>query len=389
MKSFFKFKYLFLSLVTVVTVLFGTVAFAKETSTVTFSYVGGGVEFKIYRAGDIGSDNKAVLTGDFAKYNVDVDDVSSANTLAMYAQRDNLSPYLTTLTNGSHNAVFTGLERGLYLITGADCVYGNKKYIAKPVLLSVPNTDEKRNIKLVGKYETEKTPTPPGPGPSDDTINISVLKVWNGSHRESSITAQLLKDGTVYNEVVLSSSNNWRYTWHNLSENSKWTVTEKNISGEYEVKIDKDGKVFIITNTYKEKHETTTEGTTAEVTTSEEHHEKTTEPTKPNEPDEPDEPDRPDVPDNPSTPPDNNEPPTPDENTPPGHTPEYGETGNKLNRPNKDTEPPKGSDEKEFGRPNKSEKLPQTGQLWWPVPILSSFGILCLIVGIGYKREEE
>lgn len=33
-----------------------------------------------------------------------------------------------------------------------------------------------------------------------------------------------------------------------------------------------------------------------------------------------------------------------------------------------------------------SSKLPQTGQLWWPVPILFALGLLCLIIGVVRRR---
>ena len=32
-------------------------------------------------------------------------------------------------------------------------------------------------------------------------------------------------------------------------------------------------------------------------------------------------------------------------------------------------------------------KLPQTGQLWWPVPVLAAAGLVC--IGIGIKRRKE
>ena len=35
---------------------------------------------------------------------------------------------------------------------------------------------------------------------------------------------------------------------------------------------------------------------------------------------------------------------------------------------------------------SKSQYLPQTGQLWWPVAVLSCAGLLFLIIGIGKKR---
>lgn len=36
-----------------------------------------------------------------------------------------------------------------------------------------------------------------------------------------------------------------------------------------------------------------------------------------------------------------------------------------------------------------SKKIPQTGQLWWPVPVLLSAGFLCLIVGLLRRRKKE
>lgn len=36
--------------------------------------------------------------------------------------------------------------------------------------------------------------------------------------------------------------------------------------------------------------------------------------------------------------------------------------------------------------PTKPGKLPQTGQLWWPVPVLLCAGLLCLVIGIIRRR---
>ncbi len=37
----------------------------------------------------------------------------------------------------------------------------------------------------------------------------------------------------------------------------------------------------------------------------------------------------------------------------------------------------------------KSGKLPQTGQLWWPVPVLVVVGLLCLLVGFWKRAKDE
>ena len=33
------------------------------------------------------------------------------------------------------------------------------------------------------------------------------------------------------------------------------------------------------------------------------------------------------------------------------------------------------------------KKLPQTGQLWWPVPVLACAGLGCIAVGLFRRRE--
>lgn len=39
--------------------------------------------------------------------------------------------------------------------------------------------------------------------------------------------------------------------------------------------------------------------------------------------------------------------------------------------------------------PTKPGKLPQTGQLWWPVPVLLCAGLLCLVIGILHRRGQQ
>ena len=36
-----------------------------------------------------------------------------------------------------------------------------------------------------------------------------------------------------------------------------------------------------------------------------------------------------------------------------------------------------------------SAKLPQTGQLWWPVPILALGGLALLAIGLGLKKRQR
>lgn len=41
------------------------------------------------------------------------------------------------------------------------------------------------------------------------------------------------------------------------------------------------------------------------------------------------------------------------------------------------------------GPPEKPDKLPQTGQLWWPVPVLICLGLACIAVGLIRRRRDS
>lgn len=395
MKQGFKWRYFAAIAAVLIFGLFQASALAQETSTIKFSYVGEGVEFKIYKVGAISSNKEVTLTGDFSGYSVSFENTAAAQTLAAYALRDKIIPNATSTTNSEYNAVFSDLSRGVYLITGETYTNGRKRYTALPVLVSVLNDKNNRNVSINGKYEVKDISTPGGGTPSEETKEVSVLKVWKGNTDKYDVTVQLLRDGIIYSEVVLNSDNNWRKTWKGLGDSYSWTVVEKNVAEGYEVSIEKDGSVFIITNTYKptipEEPNTPDKEKTTEVTTA-------TEETKTSEdpgitetsvtPDEPhdhnppsDSGDEPNS-DNPDDGPDSGNKsvalgsPKGDQ-TPPDD--EDGNVGNKLNRPNNPADVPGSA----------GEKLPQTGQLWWPVPVLACVGILFIIIGMGYRREEE
>ena len=70
-----------------------------------------------------------------------------------------------------------------------------------------------------------------------------------------------------------------------------------------------------------------------------------------------------------------------EKNIPDSYRVEYSKNGEKIYIVNyvKDSETPD---------PDKPEKLPQMGQLWWPVPILTLAGLSAMIIGM-FKRKAE
>ena len=97
------------------------------------------------------------------------------------------------------------------------------------------------------------------PSPSEDTVDRRVIKLWQDDVQElrpSEVVIELLKDGKLYDTVTLNEKNNWRHTWRGLPEynadGSKiaWRVTER-VPKNYTVRITRDGVTFLVTNTYR------------------------------------------------------------------------------------------------------------------------------------------
>ena len=56
---------------------------------------------------------------------------------------------------------------------------------------------------------------------------------------------------------------------------------------------------------------------------------------------------------------------------------------NEYKKPKKEKEPEKDKNKKEQ---KKEKELPQAGQLWWPVPILTVLGLIALLIGWIKRR---
>ena len=85
------------------------------------------------------------------------------------------------------------------------------------------------------------------------TTSVSVEKVWAGDDgllRPSEITAVLLKNGEVADEVTLSEENDWSHRWSGLDDDYTWTVAEADVPAGYVSEVSQSGRKFTITNTY-------------------------------------------------------------------------------------------------------------------------------------------
>lgn len=258
---------------------------------------------------------------------------------------------------------FTGLETGLYYLTGevTGGAPGTYRYTPTPVMLVLPSwngADWDFDADGMGKFRQEYVQVPVVPTP---TVSRRVLKVWNDAgyenRRPESVQVQLIGNGEVYDTATMTADSRWAAVqWDGLDANVNWQVAEVLNSTRYTPSIVRDdttGITFVITNTYN--------------------------PPDGGDPDGPDEPGGggggtevpdPEVPttdiDDPDTPRTDN-PGLPDD---PG-VPE---------EPVEEIEDP---DVPLADLPN----LPQTGQLWWPVPLLAVGGVAMILTGLIRRRD--
>lgn len=269
-----------------------------------------GVEFEVYRVGDLSGNGEMTLTGAFQNYPVELnvetnaEYQAAADTLWGYVQRDGLQADATQATDAEGVAKFAGLAAGVYLVIGQPCEADGGKYTCSPQLWTLPyrgNTadDWAYELKVTPKFEFVEDTVEP--------VTVKVLKKWddagNEKKRPASVKINLLCDGQVHDTVTLTADINWRYTWEDLEAGHEWTVVEE-ISQDYTVTVTKEGITFVVKNSYVEP--STTEPTTT--------------PTEPSS-----------------------------------------------------TEP----------------KIPQTGMLWWPVPVLLVMGFVLVLLGIVSRRRDH
>lgn len=405
-------------------------------------------DFKAYRiAGAYGSEIK--LSGNFAVYK---DSVSTeiktaeqvnalATTLAAYVDRDNISEDYKAAVGTA--AVFSNIESGVYLITGTPAKTAEMIYTPKPVLVSVHRGAGTKTI--TAELKIEDTPI-------ERKIDLEVKKVWEISKGETiptSVKVELLKDGETYDEVTLSDSNSWHHKWSNLSAASTWQVTEKSVPEDYKVAIVLDGDTYTITNT---KTVTTDDSSTpdssepdtpstpdsSEPDTSSAPDSSDTDTSSVADSSEPDTPSTPDSsePDTSSTP-DSSKPDTPstldssnpdtpstsDSSKPDSSTPDTTTSGSGTSTSSSTetldsvndsssgsstdistndssssdssskiivtTESKLTTNSDTTSKPNILTKLPQTGQLRWPIPVLLIAGFISSVIGVLINKSNE
>ena len=212
----------------------------------------------LHRVADISEDAYGIiftLCGAFAEYPVDLKELdndgwqAAANTLAVYAQADDISPSATALVAANGTASFADLTAGLYLMQMLP--YRDAQgyeYKAMPVLLELPEYDEDHGT-WINQAQAEMKLERQEPLP--ETTQLTVRKVWdNGAMTQpQSVRIALICDGVQQQTVELNDKNNWRYTFSNLDTKKEWSVIEVDVPDGYTVTYSTKDSVVTVTNT--------------------------------------------------------------------------------------------------------------------------------------------
>lgn len=228
------------------------------------------MEWKVYRVGEK-RNGELFLTGDFADYPVDLSDISDtdrmteiASTLNNFAVLDMIEPVQFGKTNGKGVIQFSNLSDGLYLAVGMKTKIGEYTYFPSPIIFEVDGNKHSA-LNSYPKFYIKRTL----PGSKDRFV---VRKVWanaDGQLIPNVLTVGIYKDGELCEEIQLSQENEWTYSWEG-SAASDWRVKEISVPPGCYVMYRNNETQYIVMNAYDNEllaRTTTTTSTTSTSTT--------------------------------------------------------------------------------------------------------------------------
>lgn len=346
-----------------------------------------GVTFRIYRVARVNTASATFTpVAPYSSYNVlgaSADWLDRAATLEGYILRDKLPATAQAVTDENGVVAFSGLQSGLYLIVGERFLREGYQYTPMSCFLSLPNSYDGGVTwvsQVSARMKFSRTPDAGG-----QKLQRHVLKVWHDEghedQRPQKVTVDLLQNGEVYDTVDLSAENNWRYDWEDLDGASEWRLVEREVEN-YTHLVTQEGITFLVTNTYQRKPTPPSGGGD--------------DGPKPTPTPTPSPSGTPAPGPTPSTSPTPGPGPTPDP-TPPASTGDPEEEDlleekipltDLVNDTTTDQDPDPEEEDLLDTKPPLS-RLPQTGQLWWPVPLLAILGLFLILSGLIRRRRGE
>ena len=233
-----------------------------------------GMQWKLYRVGERrNTAQNFIQTGDFAAFQVNLRNLSvervteAAQSFQAYAVANQIPPLREGTTDQNGEVEFSGLDAGLYLLSGKILKVDSYYYVPTTALVEIREDDENLRYDAYPKFSYRVMNQTPK--------SYTVIKRWLNdedriNERPSSIIVDLYKDEELYDSVVLSDSNDWKYRWIDDEGASTWIVMERDVPDNYTMRVVydvNDESHYLIENSYFENSGTTTDITTTTTTT--------------------------------------------------------------------------------------------------------------------------
>ena len=346
------------------------------------------MHWQIYRVGHRSEDDY-IFEGEFAGYRAtlgdrtkpmlewDTNTVASAGEALKYKTIVDKIPFLDEgKTNEQGSVTFDGLTDGLYLVWGDVLKVGQTTYIPSAIFFEMRGED----AAVLNAYPKIVLYTL-----GEEDVNYSVRKVWQNDaaqpwNRAVSIIVERYRDNAYYDTITLSEANDWTYEWTD-EDGHEWFTYEKVIPPHYTVSYEDNHKQYLIVNTLDltdddsstDRQTTNTnddDGTDRNTTTST---------------------------DSTTT--------TQTSVTDGRQTGESGTTTSGATTAANTTETTRQTTAQTVKHTTRQsysttrttvttttvtqEKAPQTGQLWWPVPLLTAGGVILLGFGLHLTKKDD
>ena len=323
-----------------------------------------GVKVNAYKIASISETGQFSPVAPFDSLGIDITDMTSIadqdkwDSIITEAGKviaaGSVTPSYTATSDAEGYARFGTVDKGLYIGISDSVVIEQIQYKYFDFLAVVPgpNNLEANQSEDWGRvwdgtwtnanYDVIAIPKREAVQLEGDPEPFTVFKQWadNGStNRPKNISVKIFCDGELKETVQLSSENNWKYTWE-YEKGHNFSVEEVIEFEGYTPSISRKDNSFVIVNTKNPE-----------------------EPEKPEKPEKPHKPEKPEKPQKPGTP---ETPTTPSVPNVLGAIRDFvGELPEVLG----------------------ARRLPQTGQLWWPIPILAILGVV--LIALGFRSEKH
>ena len=317
-----------------------------------------GVKSQIYLVATIDNDGQYTITDEFKgcfsdpdffnngfdydvwKDCVQYEEASDSDILDKHIKANSITPANEGVSDDKGKTYYTGLALGVYYVHSDKIVKDEDTHSFVNFVYPVPILVRNKDTGVISPNYSPEAEPKKSRVKNDVVTHCSIQKQWDDggyANRPASVVFEIYCDGELMETVTLSSSNNWYYEWQNPGAH-EYTVREIGIADGYSSSI----------SVYQKP------GTHDFVYTCVNSRGGGDNPPPP--------------PDNP--PPDNPPPDNPPPNTPPSNPPGVPDIPAVLGAI------------RQLPQVLGARRLPQTGQLWWPLPILVIAGIFFIVKGI-------